>query len=75
LSTGELVWVCSTNTRAFERHVPTVPVSQDERRYEVLRRSLAVYRMVFRRPRQEDLLAYLVDKVAPERLEELRGSL
>ena len=37
-----------------------------------LRRSLAVYRMVFGQPRQEDLLAYLVDRVSPERLKELR---
>jgi hypothetical protein len=57
---------------AIERHVPTIPLSQDERRYEDLRRSLAVYRMVFGQPRQEDLLAYLVDRVSPERLEELK---
>jgi hypothetical protein len=60
---------------AIERHVPTIPLSQDERRYEDLRRSLAVYRMVFGQPRQEDLLAYLVDRVSPERLEALRGLL
>ena len=29
-------------------------------------------RMVFGQPRQEDLLAHLVDSVSPERLEELR---
>jgi len=28
--------------------------------------------MVFGQPRQEDLLAYLVDRVSPERLKELR---
>jgi hypothetical protein len=56
----------------IERHVPTIPLSQDEQRYEDHRRSLAVYRMVFGQPRQEDLLAYLVDRVSPERLEELR---
>jgi hypothetical protein len=60
---------------AIERHVPTIPHSQDERRYEDLRRSLAVYRMVFGQPRPEDLLAYLVDRVPPERLEALRGLL
>ena len=31
--------------------------------------------MVFGQPRQEDLLAYLVDRVSPERLEELRDLL
>ena len=60
---------------AIERHVPTIPLSQGEQRYEDLRRSLAAYRMVFGQPRQEDLLAYLVDRVSPERLEELRGLL
>ena len=60
---------------AIEHHVPTIPLSQDEQRYEDLRRSLAAYRMVFGQPRQEDLLAYLVDRVSPERLEELRGLL
>jgi hypothetical protein len=53
---------------AIERHVPTMPLSQDERCCEDLRRSLAVYRMVFGQPRQEDLLAYLADRVPPERL-------
>jgi hypothetical protein len=31
--------------------------------------------MVFGQPRQEDLLAYLVDRVPPDRLEELRDLL
>jgi hypothetical protein len=53
----------------------TIPLSQDDQRHEALRRSLAVYRMVFGQPRQEDLLAYLVDRVSPERLEELRDLL
>ena len=59
----------------IERHVPAIPLSQDEQRNEDLQRSLAVYRMVFGRPRQEDLLAYLVNRVGPERLEALRGLL
>ena len=63
------------NGVGIERHVPTIPLSQDEQRYEDLQRSLAVYRMVFGQPRQEDLLAYLVDRVSPERLEALRDLL
>ena len=67
------LWVFDPpNGVGIERHVPTIPLSQDEQRYEDLQRSLAVYRMVFGQPRQEDLLAYLVDRVSPERLEELR---
>lgn len=45
---------------AIERHVPNLPLSRDAARYNALRRSLAVYRMVFGQPRQDDLLAYLV---------------
>jgi len=44
----------------------------------MVRRSKVIttaYRLVFGRPRQEDLLAYLVDRVAPERLEELKDLL
>lgn len=44
---------------AIERHVPNLPLSRDAARYAALRRSLAVYRMVFGQPRQEDLLEYL----------------
>jgi hypothetical protein len=58
----------------IERHVPALPLSRDLDRLAALRRSLAVYRMVFGQPRQEDLLAYLlehlpeadVDRVADE---------
>jgi hypothetical protein len=44
---------------AIERHVPNLPLSRDASRYSALRRSLAVYRMVFGQPRQDDLLDYL----------------
>ena len=35
------------------------------------RASLAVYRMVFGQPRQDDLMAYLLDRLRDERLNEL----
>lgn len=44
----------------IERHVPALPLSRDRERFEILRRSLAVYRMVFGQSRQEDLTAYLL---------------
>jgi len=44
----------------IERFVPALPLSRDQQRLADLRRSLAVYRMVFGQPRQEDLLAYLL---------------
>ena len=38
---------------------------------EALKRSLAVYRMVFGQPRQDDLMAYLLDQLGEDRLNEL----
>jgi phosphoglycolate phosphatase-like HAD superfamily hydrolase len=44
----------------IERHVPAMPLSRDVERFADLRRSLALYRMVFGQPRQEDLVAHLL---------------
>lgn len=43
----------------IERHVPSLPLSRDVARHQGLRRSLAVYRMVFGQPRQDELVDYL----------------
>jgi hypothetical protein len=45
---------------AVERHVPALPLSRDLLRLDGLRRTLAVYRMVFGQPRQDELLDYLL---------------
>jgi hypothetical protein len=58
-----------------ERYVPALPLSRETRQLDALRRSLAVYRMVFGQPKQDDLLAYLADRLGEERLAELRGLL
>ena len=50
----------------IERHVPALPLSSDTERLASLRKSLAVYRMVFGQARQEELLAYLLDRVPEE---------
>lgn len=50
----------------IERHVPSLPLSRESARIGDLRRSLAAYRMVFGQPRQEDLLAYLLDRLGPK---------
>lgn len=55
----------------IERHVPYVPLSRDRLRLEALRRSLAVYRMVFGQPRQEDLLIYLLRRLPATQAEAL----
>lgn len=53
------------------RIVLALPHSRDARQSERLRRSLAVYRMVFGQPRQDDLVEYLLRCVPPERLDEV----
>ena len=63
----------------IERHTPTLPLSRDVIRLSALRRSLAVYRMVFGQPRQEDLLGFLLEQLGEAQvedwLEELRMDL
>ena len=56
---------------AVERHAPTLPLSRETVHMEALKRSLAVYRMVFGQPRQDDLMAYLLDQLGEDRLNEL----
>jgi hypothetical protein len=53
----------------IERHVPMLPLSRDVARYAGLRESLALYRMVFGQPRQEDLVEFLLANVARDDLE------
>ncbi len=55
----------------IERHVPTLPLSREVVQLDSLKRSLAVYRMVFGQPRQDDLMTYLLDRLGDERLNEL----
>jgi hypothetical protein len=47
----------------IERHILSLPLSREHTQAARLRTSLAVYRMVFGQPRQEDLLRYLVERV------------
>lgn len=56
----------------IERRVPMLPLSREYGRFEKLKRSLALYRMVFGQPRQEDLLAHLARTIDdPERIEQI----
>ena len=54
---------------AIERHVLALPLSREHGRLADLRRSLAVYRMAFGQPRQEDLVEYLLEHVPQETVE------
>ena len=55
----------------IERHVPVLPLSRDVSQLEALKRSLAVYRMVFGQPRQDDLVAFILERIGPEELEKI----
>ncbi|MFN0150833.1 MAG: helicase-related protein [bacterium] len=62
-------WVYSFEGGAcIERHVPAVPLSRDVEKLAALRRSLAVYRMVFGQSRQEDCVEYLLGTVSAEEM-------
>ena len=49
-----------------ERYVPALPLSRDAHQREALSKSLAVYRMVFGQPRQDDLVAFLLEHCSPK---------
>jgi len=69
-------WVFPIKSGAvIERHVPCLPLSRESARLPALRRSLAVYRMVFGQPRQEDLLEHLKQSVPEERWPSLMSEL
>lgn len=56
-------WVYPLDKGArVERHVHTAPLSRDRERLEAIRRTMAVYRMVFGQPRQDDLVQYLLER-------------
>lgn len=55
----------------IERRVPMLPLSEEIERFEALRRSLTAYRLAFGQPRQEDLLACLLERFDDEEVAEL----
>jgi hypothetical protein len=60
-------WVYPVDGGArIERYVPVLPLSRDIGRHAALRASLALYRMVFGQPRQEELVSYLTSVKGPE---------
>ncbi len=64
-------WLYSIDGGAMiERHLPLLPMSKEIAMFPGLKRSLAIYRMVFGQPRQDDLLEYLTQKFSPDYLAE-----
>lgn len=55
----------------IQRHVPSLPLTKDRQKLEALCRSMAVYRLVFGQPRQEDLVKFLNRHVPEDKLHEL----
>ena len=63
-------WVYTAEGGAvIERHVPALPLSREADRLPALRNSLALYRMVFGQPRQDDLVEFLRQRVPADVLE------
>lgn len=63
------------NGARIERHVLALPLSREVDRLSALRRSLAVYRMVFGQPRQEELLEFLERTFPPDRVQAMAQEL
>jgi hypothetical protein len=55
----------------IERHVPLYSLSREELRYRDLQKQLGAYRLVFGQPRQDELLAYLLNRVDARKLQEM----
>ena len=68
-------WVFTGGDARIQRHTPVLPLSRDVDRVVALRRSLAVYRMVFGQPRQDDLLEFILREVPDALREDLATSL
>jgi hypothetical protein len=62
-------WVLEGSSK-IERVVPALPLSRESERLGALRKSLAMYRMVFGQPRQDDLLSYLMTRLPDDQLTE-----
>ncbi|WP_028492413.1 helicase-related protein [Thioalkalivibrio sp. ALE19] len=58
-------WIYEAGDARILRRVLLLPLSRDVGRLQQMKRQLALYRMVFGQPRQEDLIAYL-DQALPD---------
>jgi len=69
--TSDLVpyWIFEEGGTRVERRVPLMSYSREVGQLARLKRGLALYRLVFGQPRQEDLLGFLHDKLPEEDIE------
>lgn len=64
-------WIFERDDGArVERRVPLMPCSREVRQLARLKRGLALYRLVFGQPRQQDLLGYLSEKLPDQDIQE-----
>jgi hypothetical protein len=76
--TSDLIpyWVTQNSDAArIERHVPAFRLSEDSEHYELLCRSLTVYRMAFGQNRQEDLVRFLMTQIKPNEIDRVGAQL
>jgi hypothetical protein len=74
--TSDLVpyWVYEQDGGArVERRIPLLPFSIEEGKIQRLKAGLALYRLTFGQPRQEDLLSYLRETLPDERTERVEN--
>ena len=64
-------WLFEEGDTRVERRVPLLPYSREVGQLARLKRGLALYRLVFGQPRQEDLLGFLSDKLPEEDAERI----
>jgi len=55
----------------IERHVPALPLSRDADKLVALRSALALYRMVFGQPRQDELVKFLQARLSADEIEKV----
>ena len=74
---GEMVpyWVFHQGRAKIDRLVPILPFSRESERLPQLRKSLAIYRLAFGQPRQEELVELLSDRISPDHLPRLLSQL
>ena len=59
----------------IERNVPLHPFSKDIKKYENLKKILAIYRLTFGQPRQEELVEALSESLNEQEIEIIRKKL
>lgn len=67
-------WIYEEGSARVERRVPLIPFSREVGQLHRLKQNLALYRLVFGQPRQEDLLAYISQNVGTSDAEHATAS-